>query len=381
MPEFGGIGGFAAGAMAANQERLAEKKMRIDEMEANTRLFQLDQEKQKFQGEQLQKALVDSANRMKALGEVVKTIGPNFKPGSALDKAIDTEKGILAKAAEINGQDPRLAQAAADAVRAYALQPQKIEGFGPGQTLVQNGQVVGQTPQAPTSFEQNVRALADNELKRGALGGGVNVNVENMGNIPAGFELLTDPATGAKRMQAIAGGPAAQKIEAEDKAATAKLETGRKQASFVSQEIDQALKLVGPFTAGLGAPLSKIPASAARSLAAKLNTIKSNVGFDRLQQMRDASPTGGALGNVSNVELELLQATLGSLDQALAPEQLREHLTRLREVFLDIVHGADRKSLGAPGADDADFDFDPRTGKVVPRGTAAPAAQRKTGKQ
>ena len=43
-------------------------------------------------------------------------------------------------------------------------------------------------------------------------------------------------------------------------------------------------------------------------------TIKSSIGFDRLQQMREESPTGGALGQVSELELVTLQATLGSLD-------------------------------------------------------------------
>lgn len=386
MAEFGGIGGFAQGAMAANEEALRAKELQIKDFEASTRLFQIDQQKQQFKAQQIQDAFKGSMERMKVLGEAVKSIGPGFKPGSALDKAIDMEKSILAKAAELNGQDPQLAQAAADGVRAFALQAPKIEGFGPNQTLMSGGQVIGQTPSAPTSFQQNVQALAGmgiqaspDELKRGALGGGVNVNVENMGNIPAGFELMTDPQTGAKRMQPIPGGPAAEKREAEGKAATAKTEAGAKQAELVSQDIERALKLVGTTTAGVGATLSAIPATSARNLAALLNTIKSSVGFNKLQAMRDASPTGGALGNVSNVELELLQATLGSLDQSQSPKQLRENLERLRDIFLDIVHGPDRQKEDAAGGGDADFDFDPRTGKLVPRGQPAPA--RKTGKQ
>lgn len=45
-----------------------------------------------------------------------------------------------------------------------------------------------------------------------------------------------------------------------------------------------------------------------------VNTIKANLGFDALQAMRDASPTGGALGQVAVQELEMLQSTVAALD-------------------------------------------------------------------
>ena len=58
------------------------------------------------------------------------------------------------------------------------------------------------------------------------------------------------------------------------------------------------------------------PNTDARALAGKVSTLKSNLSFDRLQKMRDASKTGGALGNVSNIELDLLGSNVAALDPA-----------------------------------------------------------------
>ena len=56
------------------------------------------------------------------------------------------------------------------------------------------------------------------------------------------------------------------------------------------------------------------PGTASRSLDNRIETLKANLSFDRLQQMRDESKTGGALGQVSNIELRLLGSTVASLD-------------------------------------------------------------------
>jgi len=51
---------------------------------------------------------------------------------------------------------------------------------------------------------------------------------------------------------------------------------------------------------GVGAFLKNIPYTDALELNTQLDVIRANVGFDRLQVMRDNSKTGGALGNISN---------------------------------------------------------------------------------
>lgn len=99
----------------------------------------------------------------------------------------------------------------------------------------------------------------------------------------------------------------------------------------IMNTINTAEKQIGSFTAGtLGSPLSLIPGTSARDLQSNLETIKANLGFDRLQQMRDASPTGGALGQVAIQELVALQSTVASLDNAQSPSQLRANLKKVQ---------------------------------------------------
>ena len=106
---------------------------------------------------------------------------------------------------------------------------------------------------------------------------------------------------------------------------------------------------VGGNTTGMfGKLLSYVGGSDANNLRAQLDTIRSNVGFDKLQAMREASPTGGALGNVSEKENLYLQSVLGNVDQSQSPEQLKRNLLRLREAYLDIVHGYGNRPSGTP---------------------------------
>ena len=110
----------------------------------------------------------------------------------------------------------------------------------------------------------------------------------------------------------------------------------------VLQDIDRALGIVDNATipvTGFGSYLSVVPETPARDLAGLLDTVRANVGFDRLQQMRNASPTGGALGQVSEFENRLLQSTLGNLEQSQSEEQFRRNLERMRETYLDVIHG------------------------------------------
>ena len=103
------------------------------------------------------------------------------------------------------------------------------------------------------------------------------------------------------------------------------------QHSVVDEEIDLALNDVGLNSAGVGSLLKNVPGTVAKQLQQRILTIKANIGFDKLQSMREASPTGGALGQVAVQELEALQAVLGSLEQAQSPKQLANNLLRLKK--------------------------------------------------
>ena len=90
--------------------------------------------------------------------------------------------------------------------------------------------------------------------------------------------------------------------------------------------------------AGLGAETAvKLGGTDAADLEASLSTITSSIGFDRLQKMREDSPTGGALGAVSENELRQLNAALGSISQKQSPEQLEKNLKKIRTHYQNSV--------------------------------------------
>lgn len=87
---------------------------------------------------------------------------------------------------------------------------------------------------------------------------------------------------------------------------------------------------------GLGQPIASIPGTEGAYIRAKLNTLKAKVGFAVLQDLRDNSKTGGAVGNVSNQENVYLQNALAALDANLAPEDFREQL----QILIEFADGA-----------------------------------------
>ena len=118
--------------------------------------------------------------------------------------------------------------------------------------------------------------------------------------------------------------------------------------TIVNDSVGRAMDLIGPFTTGLGAYLKSIPASDAKSLDTTLETIRANIGFDKLQAMRDASPTGGALGQVSERELSSLQAVFGNLDQSQKDEDLKYNLQMLQHIYNNIIHGEGKHPYQMP---------------------------------
>lgn len=121
----------------------------------------------------------------------------------------------------------------------------------------------------------------------------------------------------------------AKQAERTDKKAAAQ-DAAVAHASKVITDVADATSLVSGLTTGLtGKAQSYIPGTDAYNLNQRLLTIKANLGFDRLQQMRDASPTGGALGQVAVQELNALQATVGSLELGQSKEELVKNLNKI----------------------------------------------------
>lgn len=101
--------------------------------------------------------------------------------------------------------------------------------------------------------------------------------------------------------------------------------------------IDEIVPKINVATAGAGGALSMlVPGSPGYNMKVQLENIKANLGFEQLTALRAASPTGGALGQVSDLENKMLQASVANLDQYQSDEQLRQNLATVR-LHLDNV--------------------------------------------
>jgi len=121
------------------------------------------------------------------------------------------------------------------------------------------------------------------------------------------------------------------------------LGTFQAKTKFMQDNVRDAISKVSGWSTKWGAKLSGWPGSPAQSLMMVLNTIKSNIGFQALQEMRLNSPTGGALGQVSEKELYYLQSTLGDLSQ----EQDGAELVRKLNAMLTQVEGMNSRLQSA----------------------------------
>jgi len=82
-------------------------------------------------------------------------------------------------------------------------------------------------------------------------------------------------------------------------------------------------------TTGIRGKIPDVPGTDAANARAELKALTSQVGFAVLQNMRNNSKTGGALGNVSDAEGKRLEAALGALDSSQSEKSLRDNLQKI----------------------------------------------------
>ena len=249
-----------------------------------------------------------------------------------------------------------------------------------------------------TAFVQNSKAFADAspEERTGMIdylqasrSKGTTVNVGRGQNLPKPptdhSYMLNEDGTpildenGVPQVAPIKGGPADPAIKAQsdakyDKVARQNADRTRKAMMTQIGVVDGLLEKEGkgvlsvsPTTSvsgASGALYSKIPGTPAYDFASSLDTIKANIGFDRLQRMREASKTGAAVGQLSNRELGLLTETLAPTRQGMSPGRLREALSVIKKiygnpsVYKDAVSGEFSMPGEQPGNPTFDADLD-----------------------
>lgn len=328
----------------------------------------------------------------KALGTQTASLNPSIMPE---EPAIDPKAVLAQRLTKMQGQgvsanpiaeEPQLAQAAPsqgvqrvaqaqqgmdqqtmqiiEAINNPYMQPgqkavlgamlkQRMQSNDPlHQMQLEKGQLELDQMRNPTTDDIKEYNLAKSQGYQGSFvdymsgmkkAGAQNITVGGgkYGTIPPGFELVETPQ--GATLQAIPGGPA--ELEAQKLAETQRVaqETKARSGNVVIEDIDRALAGLDegslPTSGAFGGLLSNVPGTQAFDVGQLIETVKANSGFDRLQAMRDASPTGGALGAINQSEMGLLQAALGNLSQSQSADQLKFNLKRVRRVYDEIING------------------------------------------
>lgn len=258
----------------------------------------------------------------------------------------------------LGAQDPALQQASV--IREAQQQgfdvttPEGLQQLA--QFFIQRGQpgLASQVAQQVLAQRQTLATTAKNEedLLRGQqyraaiaeLNANPNATEEDYIRLQRQF---TSPEAGlnasinmvSKQEAAQAKAEAKAQVDAEKQRQAAELAFGR--ATNIVSTVDEALNLVTGRTAGpLGQQLKAIGGTGAADLESKLKTVKSLLAVTELQKIREASKTGGALGNVSNKDIDLLESTIANLDQKQSPDSLRKSLQKVQEIYTKILRDA-----------------------------------------
>lgn len=262
------------------------------------------------------------------------------------------------------------------------IQPEEARTAGLTDGVYQRNTKTGKISKAGDTLREdkiNFRTLSPAEVKQKELPDGayqideegriypigqtqtkISVNMGGEGykvgsGVPAGYALKE--IEGEPVLVALKGGPVALKTEEDKKKDILQAEQKGTAANVVKDDIKRLTNLVerqkwyNPVTGILGKALEGLPATARTDAAALQTTISANIGFDRLQQMRDASKTGGALGAISEREMTQLSSVLGSLDLNQSDKQLLDNLKRLDGLYTDIIN----KANAYPNAGDFGF--------------------------
>jgi len=184
---------------------------------------------------------------------------------------------------------------------------------------------------------QLAETTRSHKVNEGISGGHLQIARENQqrGTIPAGYRMTPDG-----QLEAIPGGPTTtplapkelQAREAKYPAATTAVKTVESKADKLIADIE-TLKNHPGLASITGTVYGRTPSvtSEGRAAQALYDSIVARGGFQELSAMRAASPTGGALGNVSNQEGQQLKDAFGTLSRTQDANDLRMQLGRVAE--------------------------------------------------
>jgi hypothetical protein len=139
------------------------------------------------------------------------------------------------------------------------------------------------------------------------------------------------PATGGATIPKDVQGTAEQRARgtalADAPFAQARVDQAATGLDMLAEKADEIMR--DPAVDRITGPMSMIPnmpGGAAANLQGKLDTLKSKMAFGVLQSMRDASKTGGAVGQVSDFEERMLQQYIANIRTDQGADSFRQQM-------------------------------------------------------
>lgn len=311
--------------------------------------------------------LIASGADLNAPETIRQMYGISPKMGAEFEKsraAIQKEKTLTAKSvADLEAQLVRNARDTLGAVsdqNSYNAWREQTIAKLPGLAQIVPPQY---SPQAKVALMADANKYLDQNTITAAQQAQMNVTMrgQDIGRIPQGYRM-----TGEGTLEPIPGGPTTTPIspkemqvrEAKFPQATSTLKSFESKSDQLIADIER-LKTHPGLKSITGIVYGRTPSvtKEGREAQALYDKITAGLQFKELQDMRNASPTGGALGNVSNQEGQFLRQAAGALDRTQEASSVQAELDRiansvkgtkqrLREAY-DMTY--DYKGLGGAG--------------------------------
>jgi hypothetical protein len=275
---------------------------------------------------------------------------------------------------QLQQQDPMY-----QAKLAQLTAPKPVDPFA--DTKVINGQLVTMTPEGPQvvgdfrtqdggfrplSPEESAQmGLPEGSFQVGPDGkisqiGGSRVVVNNnmggtgpdLGKLSTDFGYVLDPETGKAKIDPQTGLPIAAPVPGSPAALEAQQISEKQAESDRQSNLKMGTTLENlnlnikdledggvPVTGVIGAIGSMIPGSHATDFRNRTNQINTRAALNEIQNMRDSSPTGGAVGQLTDAEREAIALAATSLANTSSKEEYLRSARNFRKLMLDTAFG------------------------------------------
>lgn len=311
------VGGSVVKGMSdVNALRAQQLQNQASEFEIQNALAEQEAYKQASREGNVQQSLME-----RGLGKQAAAYGKTAAEAQKL--------GLEGQYKKVELQRARMGQLAADPsdqnVMATLQQQLQTGEISPQQAQQAWGQVQMMNPQQRTEYFTKMGVSLDTLYKTQA-----EQQQRMRGTVPAGYRM-TDQGT----LEAIPGGPTTtplapkelQKRNADFPAAKSAVEGYETKADNFVKDL-QALRDHPGLDSITGIAAGRLPGVTAEGRAAQAlyDKIVAKGGFQALQDLRAASKTGGALGNVSNQEGKQLVQSFAAIDRRQNAEDVRAAL-------------------------------------------------------